>query len=99
MGSVAVTLDDAWAEAEAALPLAGWADPLDGRWVIPGSTWSIDIRRAESGDGYFEPVVDGYWATAKLDASPRPFAVRGDLGTTPANALHLLAVAIRDAAR
>lgn len=88
-------LDAAWAEAEAALPLTGWPDPIDGRWVIPNGTWAIDIRREQSGDGYFEPAVDGYWATAKVNASPRPYAVRGDLGPTPAEALRALARVLR----
>ena len=90
-------LDVAWAEAVATLPLLGWEDPLDGRWVIPSGAWSIDIRHAESGDGYFEPTVDGYWATAKVDAAPRPFAIRGDLSPTPAEALLDLAVKMRQA--
>lgn len=92
-----LALDVAWAKVVAALPLAGWTDPTDGRWVIPSGTWTIDIRRAESGDGYFEPVEDGYWATAKVDAYPHPFAIRGDLGPSAAEAVASLARALRAA--
>ena len=92
-------VDVEWAAVEAELPLAGWADPLDGRWVIPGPTWSIDIRHEQSGDGYFEPAVDGYWATAKVDAYPRPFAMRGDLAATPTEALRSLVTVPREAPR
>ncbi len=91
-------LTEAWAEAEAALPLSGWLDPMDGRWVIPSGPWAIDIRREQSGDGYFEPAVDGYWATAKIGSSSRPFAIRGDLGPTPAAALLALASRLREGA-
>jgi hypothetical protein len=90
-------LDEAWNEAEKALPLAGWTDPIDGRWVVPNGAWSIAIRHAESGDGYFEPAVEGFWATAHLESYPRPFAIRGDLGPSPAEALHSLTAALQAA--
>ena len=90
------SLDAAWAEAEAALPEAGWTAD-DGRWVIPSGSWIIGIeRRPESGDGYFEPHYEaGYLARAEI----RPGKwVTGDDADTPAAALRALAAKLRERA-
>ena len=71
----------------AALPEAGWLHD-DGRWVIPTGRGSITVVRVESGDGYFEPVEEGYKAFATIEPG---WIARGDLAPSPAEALRALA--------
>lgn len=86
-----VSLDAAWAEAEAALPKAGWVHE-DGRFVVADGRWSVTVIHVQSGDGYFEPVEEGFKAFATVEPG---FTARGDLANTPAAALLALAARLR----
>jgi hypothetical protein len=94
-------LDAAWAETEAALPLAGWMSS-DGRWVLPSGSWIIGIEyRPESGDGYSEPhYPPAYFARAQVRTSGSYNGGRGDKwitgedADTPAAALRALRAAL-----
>jgi hypothetical protein len=91
------SLDAAWAEAEAALPTAGWAAP-DGRWVIPDGGWHIVIEYLQSGDGYFEPHAEGYRASAYINATHangNHGDIRGGIEPSPDAALRALAARLR----
>ena len=91
------TLDEAWAEAVAALPLAGWmSSDVDGRWVVPSGSWIIGIEhRPESGDGYFEPHYPvGYVARAQVRGSESRWFVGEDCAT-PEAALSSLVETLR----
>ena len=81
-------LTEAWAEAEAALP-----QPL-------GFDWGLGVFHVSSGDGYFEPVEDGYRASATLGYSIPQYAktIKGPTEPTPAAALLALASRLREGA-
>ena len=93
--AAADSLDAAWAEAEAALPTAGWM--ADGRWVLPSGSWIIGIEyRPPSGDGYFEPHYEAaYFARAQVRAGQDRWFT-GDDADTPAAALRALAERLRE---
>lgn len=89
--SESLTLDEAWAAAEAAVPKAGW-QTADGRWFVPSGAWSITVEWISSGDGYFEPYEEGYRATARIG----PLTTFGAVENAPAAALQVLAAVLHE---